>query len=224
MPPGCLSVAVLVALLLLLPALFADLMLLALVKLGLGLEMSLLVLLGMFFGGMIDIPVRRIARVDVMEIRPFELFGFDRMTPRWVRRRAYTIIAVNVGGCLVPGTVAIYELARMAHLGPWPVAAVICAIAINSAVCYWMARPVPGRGIVMSPLVSAGVAALCGLVLLREFAPVVAFTAGVVGPLIGADLLHLRDIQRVSVGVASIGGAGTFDGIVLSALLATLLA
>jgi uncharacterized membrane protein len=41
--------------------------------------------------------------------------------------------------------------------------------------------------------------------------------------LIGADLLHLKDITRVSVGMLSIGGAGTFDGIVLSAVLATVL-
>jgi uncharacterized membrane protein len=34
----------------------------------------------------------------------------------------------------------------------------------------------------------------------------------------------LRDVQRINTGVASIGGAGTFDGIVLSGLVATLLA
>ena len=46
----------------------------------------------------------------------------------------------------------------------------------------------------------------------------------VLGPLFGADLLHLRDFTRVSVGVLSIGGAGTFDGIVLSGMVAALLA
>ncbi|MCF8024780.1 MAG: DUF1614 domain-containing protein [Desulfobacteraceae bacterium] len=51
-----------------------------------------------------------------------------------------------------------------------------------------------------------------------------AFCAGVLGPLIGADLLHLKEIGKLNTGVASIGGAGTFDGIVLSGLLATLLA
>jgi uncharacterized membrane protein len=51
-----------------------------------------------------------------------------------------------------------------------------------------------------------------------------AFAAGVLGPLIGADLLHLREVNKISTGVASIGGAGTFDGIVISGLIATLLA
>jgi len=44
------------------------------------------------------------------------------------------------------------------------------------------------------------------------------------GPPIGADLLHLRDISTLETGVASIGGAGTFDGIVLSGIVAAYLA
>jgi uncharacterized membrane protein len=46
----------------------------------------------------------------------------------------------------------------------------------------------------------------------------------VLGPLIGADLLHLRDIEELETGIASIGGAGTFDGIVLSGIVAAYLA
>ncbi len=56
-----------------------------------------------------------------------------------------------------------------------------------------------------------------------EWAPPIAFAAGVLGPLIGADLLHLDDIAQLGTGMASIGGAGTFDGVVLSGLVATLL-
>ncbi|MDE3018136.1 MAG: DUF1614 domain-containing protein [Nitrospirota bacterium] len=41
---------------------------------------------------------------------------------------------------------------------------------------------------------------------------------------VGADLLHLRDIARIATGTASIGGAGTFDGIVLSGIVAAYLA
>jgi uncharacterized membrane protein len=52
----------------------------------------------------------------------------------------------------------------------------------------------------------------------------VAFVAGIAGPLIGADFLHLKDISRLATGVASIGGAGIFDGIVLSGIVAAYLA
>jgi uncharacterized membrane protein len=76
----------------------------------------------------------------------------------------------------------------------------------------------------MPPLVPAIVAAVCALLVAHQLAPPVAFCAGVLGPLIGADLLHMRDVKRISTGLASIGGAGTFDGIVISGFVAALLA
>jgi uncharacterized membrane protein len=48
--------------------------------------------------------------------------------------------------------------------------------------------------------------------------------AGGLRPLISADLLHLSDIKTLETGIASIGGAGTFDGIVLSGIVAAYLA
>lgn len=43
------------------------------------------------------------------------------------------------------------------------------------------------------------------------------------GTLIGADLLNLRQITQMGAPVASIGGAGTFDAIFLSGIIAVLL-
>ncbi|MGH8630223.1 MAG: DUF1614 domain-containing protein [Burkholderiales bacterium] len=42
--------------------------------------------------------------------------------------------------------------------------------------------------------------------------------------LIGADLLRLKDIRRLGAPIASIGGAGSFDGIFVTGILAVLLA
>ena len=44
------------------------------------------------------------------------------------------------------------------------------------------------------------------------------------GTLIGADLLNLGKIHGLGAPIASIGGAGTFDGVFLSGILAVLLA
>ena len=41
---------------------------------------------------------------------------------------------------------------------------------------------------------------------------------------IGADLLRLKDIRKLGAPIASIGGAGTFDGVFITGLLAVLLA
>ena len=67
-------------------------------------------------------------------------------------------------------------------------------------------------------------AAISALLLVPEQTPPVALAAGVLGPLIGADLLHLRGIEVIETGVARISGAGTFDGIVLSGIVAAYLA
>jgi uncharacterized membrane protein len=45
----------------------------------------------------------------------------------------------------------------------------------------------------------------------------------VLGTLIGADITNLHRIPRLGAKIASIGGAGTFDGVFLSGILAVLL-
>jgi uncharacterized membrane protein len=42
--------------------------------------------------------------------------------------------------------------------------------------------------------------------------------------LAGADLMHLRDFSGKVAGTVSIGGAGTFDGTILSGIVAAYLA
>ena len=85
-------------------------------------------------------------------------------------------------------------------------------------------RPNTRHGVLRPGLVPAAVAAILALIFAPSEAAPVAYVAGVAGPLIGADLLHLKEIEQSAVGVASIGGAGTFDGIVLSGIVAAYLA
>jgi len=134
------------------------------------------------------------------------------------------IIAVNVGGCLIPISLAVYEILRVLQRGTYEFVVLLTVTVLNIALCYKLARPVPNIGIGMPALIPPLVAAFPSLILVPEFAPPIAFTAGVLGPLIGADLLHLKQIDRLWVGMVSIGGAGTFDGIVLSGMIASLLA
>jgi len=203
------------------PLFLIDVILAAMTKLGLSPLGGLAALFSMFLGGMINVPVASIAR-DAPVDPPLRLFGLGG--ERAGAGGGRTVIAVNLGGCVIPCLIAAYELARLARMGTGPVAAVLAATAINTLVCYLAARPAPRIGIVMPPLVPAAAAALTALVLMQGQAPAIAFTAGVLGPLIGADLMHLRSMRHAATGMASIGGAGTFDGIVLSGVLATLLA
>jgi uncharacterized membrane protein len=93
-----------------------------------------------------------------------------------------------------------------------------------AAIVHTLARPVRGVGIAVPGLVPPLVAATTALAMSRGSAPALAYVAGSLGTLIGADLLNLGRIQGLGAPIASIGGAGTFDGIFMSGILAVLLA
>jgi uncharacterized membrane protein len=226
---GCLSILAALSLTCLMPFLLVDVMQSALLRLHLTPAGATLAVFGIFLGGLINVPIHRIERHEPQPVELMGAFGLWGFTPRFQRMRQDTIIAVNVGGCLVPAGLAVWQIVCFADVGGWPWTALGLVVLANVAVCYAAARPVQGVGIMlpgfMSPLVSVGVTWL--LLAPPEYVPQragVAFVAGVVGPLVGADLFHLRDVTRFSIGVLSIGGAGTFDGIVLSGVLAALLA
>jgi uncharacterized membrane protein len=211
-------------LLFLAPLLFAQLMAGGLAKLGLDPGTAALLVMGIIVGGFINIPISRIEHEDGVDVHPLAAFGLSRAFPRMRRVRRDTVIAVNVGGCIIPVIVAAYELATLAAQGGQMLTSTLVATGLNCAVCYYIARPIPGVGITMPGLVSPLVAAALALILAPHQAPPLAFVAGVLGPLIGADLLHLKDFGSKVAGTVSIGGAGTFDGIVLSGILAAYLA
>ena len=129
-----------------------------------------------------------------------------------------TIVALNVGGALIPILVSLYLVARTGMLVRMLIGTMVVAAVVHS-----LAEVVPGVGIAVPmlapPLVAAGVA----LLLAFRRAPPVAYVAGSMGTLIGADLLNLGKIARLGAPIVSIGGAGTFDGVFLTGILAGLL-
>jgi uncharacterized membrane protein len=221
---GCLPLLLFLLLLALLPFVFGQLFSTALMKLRLTPHVALWVILGILIGSGINIPVRRIARTEDVVQDPLALFGISGWWPQFRRVRRETIIAVNVGGCLIPVGLALYETVHLT-IGNWHnLLGLALAVLANTLVCYRLAQPIEGIGIAMPGLFPPLVAVMSALLLAPDQAPPVAFVAGVLGPLIGADLLHLRDVSKIATGIASIGGAGTFDGIVLSGIVAAYLA
>ena len=90
-------------------------------------------------------------------------------------------------------------------------------------IVHLIARPVEGVGIqvpgIIPPLLAAGIS----LLVAPHMAAPVAYVSGSLGTLIGADLLNIDKLSSLGGGVASIGGAGTFDGVFLSGIVAVLL-
>lgn len=219
-----LSLAAAFFLLLLFPLLFSELMVSGLAKLHLAPGAAGLAVLLVLLGGFVNIPVLRVPHEEEVTVDPFAAFGLTGFWPQIQRVQRETIIAVNVGGCLVPTGLAIYESVYLALTDPFALLAALIASAITITACYLLARPVPGLGIAVPGLVPPLIATLAAMLLAPDQAPPVAFIAGVAGPLVGADLMNLRNLSRLGAGVMSIGGAGTFDGIVLSGVIAAYLA
>jgi uncharacterized membrane protein len=224
MPQKRPSLLLIFFLVVLFPFLFSQVMVVSLGKLHLSPSAALTLAISIFLGGLINIPVNLTVLADGVVLQPLDAFGRPRAFPAIMRVRQEAVIAVNLGGCLIPTGIALYELALLGLQGPhmlWVAAYVTIA---NTIACYFIAKPIPNVGIVMPGFIPPLVAVSLALIFAPSAAAPVAFIAGVLGPLIGADFLHLPDVQKHNTGVASIGGAGTFDGIVLSGIVAAYLA
>lgn len=186
--------------------------------LGLSRRAAMAVLFGALLGSGINIPVVEFPAQRVVEPRVVEFFGMQYVVPTVVVRGS-TVVAVNVGGAVIPVLLVIYLMSRygIGRRG-------LVALAVVTAVTHLLARPVPGVGIALPPLLPALAAAGAALLLDRRGAPRTAFIAGTLGTLIGADLLNLGGLQDLGAPVVSIGGAGTFDGVFLTGIIAVLLA
>jgi uncharacterized membrane protein len=97
-------------------------------------------------------------------------------------------------------------------------------VAIMAVATYLLARPVPGVGIAIPPLLPPILAAAIALSISRQHAAPLAYIVGSMGCLLGADGFNLYRIRDLGAPVASIGGAGISDGVFLTGIIAVLLA
>jgi len=186
-------------------------------KLGLSSHAAFVLLFSSLFGSIVNLPLFSVrAEAAHPPVDPF-FHGLLRRANIGIPGR--TIIAVNLGGCLIPLTLCAWLLVHT----PLVAAQTLPAIAIVAAVSYALSRPIQGLGVGMPPLVAPVAAALVSIAITPDYRAPLAYVAGVVGVLVGADLLRLPDIRRMGAPVASIGGAGTFDGIFLTGIIAVLL-
>ncbi len=187
-------------------------------KLGLAPEAGITLLLASLMGSLVNVPLFRMRAEGPSKPPPEPLRSLLRH--RQIPFEGVTTVAVNLGGCLLPLTFASYLLLNAgAALSDY-----LLAVATVSAVSYFASRPIAGLGIGMPVLIAPLAAAMAGIVLDPEHSPALAYVGGTVGVLIGADLLRLKDVRKLGSPIASIGGAGTFDGIFITGIIAVLLA
>ncbi len=187
-------------------------------KMGVSRRYILSVLLLSFFGSYVNIPVAELPPERVVSDQTIDFFGIPWVVPR-VEQWPGTVITLNVGGAVIPAILSIYLLTKNKLYGQ-----ALAVIGIVTVVVHLLAYPVKGVGIAVPWLVPPVVAAGAALMMSRKSAPALAYIGGSLGTLVGADLLNLGKVAGLGAPIASIGGAGTFDGIFLTGILAVLLA
>lgn len=176
------------------------------------------VLLGSLLGSYVNIPVAYLPGRVVSTATEVTLFGIRYVLPT-IREWPATVLAINLGGAVIPTALSAYLIVKnRLYLSS------LAGIGLVAAVCHLLARPVPGFGIAEPIFVPAVTTAVVAVLLSRRYAGPLAYVSGSLGTLVGADLLNINKIQALGAPVASIGGAGTFDGIFLTGLLAVLYA
>ena len=129
------------------------------------------------------------------------------------------MLAVNVGGAVIPTLMSAYLVLRYQL---WLKAAI--AVAVIAVVIHSMATPVHGVGIAVPVFAPVVATAILAFILSREYAAPLAYIGGSMGTLDRRRSAQSRQDRGLGAPVASIGGAGTFDGIFLTGILAVLLA
>jgi len=190
----------------------------AYMRIGLDSRVALLVFLASLLGSYVNIPIAELPENRIVSDEVIDFFGMRYVVPQ-VEDWPGTIIAVNVGGAVIPGLLSLYLLVRHRL---WLLGGV--ATAIVAAIVHQMATLVPGVGIAVPVVAPPLITALVAFLLSYRYAGPLAYISGTLGTLIGADLLNLDKLHGLGVPVASIGGAGTFDGIFITGIVAVLIA
>lgn len=178
-----------------------------------------LAILGLtLLGSAINIPVAQLPPEEMVSGGVVDFFGMSYVIPV-VREWPGPVLAINVGGALIPAILSFYLLFKnKSYLR------MILAIAAVTAVVHWFAQPVRGVGVSVPIFIPPLITVLAAVVFNRQRAAPTAYIAGSLGTLLGADILNLGRMQGLGAPVASIGGAGTFDAVFLSGIIAVLLA
>ncbi|MDY6964373.1 MAG: DUF1614 domain-containing protein [Halobacteriota archaeon] len=198
----------------------------AFVRIGFNWRHAMILLFATLIGSVINIPIKTVeSEKPAVPEKYIRVFGVPRRIPIFDAHQTKTVIAANVGGAIIPAFISIYLLFRI----PSQLIFALFGILIVTVVTHSMARPVRGLGITVPAFIPPLTAAASVILLRLAFnipqssVFVIAYASGVLGTLIGADILNLGGISKLGAPMASIGGAGTFDGVFLAGVIAVLI-
>jgi uncharacterized membrane protein len=208
-PVGCLLLGLFASfLLIILLLLFFNVVTFSFEKLGVSPQLAMIVLFLTLIGSLINIPIGKRTTEYTRHVR----FGWFEIPVQ-----EESGLAINLGGAIIPAALSFYLLTKA------PLLPTLISMALMILICKFLTRPVPGRGLAIPMFIPPLCAALFAVLLAGDFAAPVAYISGVLGTLIGGDLLNLGKAKRLGSGIVSIGGAGVFDGIFLVGVFSVIL-
>lgn len=187
-------------------------------KLGLSPSAAFTLLFASLFGSAINLPLFSIKSEASEQPLPKQLWQLLRQ--QHLIFEGKTIIAINVGGCLIPIAFSVYLFMNT----DISIINALLGIIFVAIISHLTSRPIAGLGIGMPIFIAPLSAAMAAIIIDPQHSAPLAYVSGTIGVIIGADLLRIKDIKRLGTPLASIGGAGTFDGIFITGIVAVLLA
>jgi len=185
-------------------------------RLGMNPTMGIAFFLFSLLGSSINIPI-------IKRNVPIVIKSELSIIPALFRPRIPTvekqILAINLGGAIIPLLLCLYLFTKILIIET------IISTTVIIIVAKLLSRPIRGIGIVLPAFIPPIISAMLALMLTPDNPAPTAYISGVLGTLIGADILNLPALLKMrEPGIISIGGAGIFDGIYLVGIIAILLA
>lgn len=194
--------------------------------------LAFIIFLLSLFGSYVNIRIKEVESIQpITYFREAYFFGIRWHIPEIRYGPGKTVIAINVGGALIPLLFSLYLLifSVPAHEINSLVSYVkiLVAFIVVTLVVHAFAKPIKGLGIAIPsfipPLISATVSSILFPICVKTNPFIIAYVGGTLGTLVGADLLNWRKIPELGAPMASIGGAGVFDGVYMTGIAAILI-
>jgi uncharacterized membrane protein len=187
-------------------------------RMGISPRAAMWILFFTLLGSSINIPLTQLPPEKVVSGTVVHHHGMRYVVPK-VQQWPGTVLAINVGGALIPILLSVYLVFRNQII-----MRAVTAVAAVALLTHHMAQPVHGVGITLPIFIPPVIAVICALILSRRHMAPLAYIGGSMGTLIGADLMNLDKVRGLGAPIASIGGAGTFDGVFLVGIVSVMLA
>jgi uncharacterized membrane protein len=190
--------------------------------LGLSVLEAAVLYVALLVAGFVNIPVFEFKSRRDSEQKYVSYLGMKYPLPVWHGHN--TLVSINLGGCILALLVSGYLAVSL----PW--ATILLCIAIVALGIFLLSKPFRSAGFYVPPLAPPLLSLLVALTALYlngdglYNCARLAFIVGTAGTLIGTTLLNAPRLEKLGTSSINVGGLGTFDGIVLTGLISTIVA